>query len=221
LDGCFVEVISTNIPHSIVVDHPTRASVVLATNSEEEKIEWCKFLEEACTVTFDKKSPFQDMKERLSQKNSSKKPISLAESLGEVSISDELGLRSSNEIGIPSPKWFILKKNILFQCSQKTNEIAIDALELEDYALNVLPPKNGAYPFEVFHPTSSSWTLYASSSDIRENWMKLLNTSIELVRDFSDNLKADAIIRDQQKENGGKKKKKKRTPVKEDKEEKT
>jgi len=141
LDGCFVEVITTNLPYSIVIDHPKRSSVVLATNSEEEQKEWCKFIEEACTVTFDKKSPFQDMKERLSQKNSSKEPTSLTVSLDEVSISGELGIRSTNEIGIPAPKWFILKKNILFQCSQRTDLNAIDALELEDYALNSLPAK--------------------------------------------------------------------------------
>jgi len=219
LDGCFVEVITTNLPYSIVIDHPKRSSVVLATNSEEEQKEWCKFIEEACTVTFDKKSPFQDMKERLSQKNSSKEPTSLTVSLDEVSISGELGIRSTNEIGIPAPKWFILKKNILFQCSQRTDLNAIDALELEDYALNSLPAKNGAYPFELFHPTSSSWTLYASSSEIRDNWVKLLNQSIELVRDFSDNLKADAIIKDQKEKVGEKKKKKKRTELKENKEE--
>jgi len=61
--------------------------------------------------------------------------------------------------------------------------------------------------------------LYASSSEIRDNWVKLLNQSIELVRDFSDNLKADAIIKDQKEKVGEKKKKKKRTELKENKEE--
>jgi len=148
-------------PFAFSINHPQRKTVILATDTEQECTDWNLFLEAVSSGKIDDK-----------RKSISK--VSLTESLGDVQVSTYLAEPSGN--GLYLRRWFVLKDNVLFQMESKKDENAIGAAELEDYTLDII--NESKFHFELKHPTSASWKLYAKSKDEMDQWVKALSSAL-------------------------------------------
>lgn len=92
--------------------------------------------------------------------------------------------------------YFILKDNVLFLCKDKSDVWPYNAVELEDYEVKVIDQKKNI--FEISHPHSPCFILSAQTSNLMQSWVDALTKAVDLIRDFSDNLKADAMLAEAQ-----------------------
>jgi len=206
LHGCFIdpEFKNEGNPLAFAIEHEKRKTIFLAADNELDMNEWKKFITEAATINISeegKKTPFKAVE---GKKAADKAPCSLVESFGDCQMSSKLALDVGDLTGIFRGGFFILKENVVFHCNSQKDDSAVNAIELEDYAVNIL--NKDKYLFEVTHPNSTTWKLKAENTDIFDKWVDALKKAIAVIQDFSDNLKADAMIEEQKKKGGNKKK---------------
>jgi len=85
---------------------------------------------------------------------------------------------------------------VLFLCKDKSDVWPYNAVELEDYEVKVVDQKKNI--FEISHPHSPCFILSAQTFNLMQSWVDALTKAVDLIRDFSDNLKADAMLAEAQ-----------------------
>jgi len=191
--------------HALIFQKNHNQSYILHQYEIEE---WKKSIKQAASINISeegKKAPFKDVE---GKKVDNKAPCSLLESFDTTQASGKLAIDVGELTGIFRPSFFILKDNVLFRCGSQKDEFATDAIELEDYSVNVLNEEK--FFFELAHPTSPTWKLKAENKEQFSLWTKAIQKELAVIQDFSDNLKADAMI-EEQKLNSNRKKKKPET----------
>lgn len=144
---------------------------------------------------------FRDLSKRKEEAEANKpakkgkKDLPFVETLEKIQQQGVLLVRRRDN-GNWNRNYFILKDNVLYLTKDKSDVWPYNAIELEDYEVKTTDQKMNV--FEVSHPHSPSLTLSAENANLMETWISALNKAIELVRDFSDNLKADAMLAESQ-----------------------
>jgi hypothetical protein len=199
LDNCWVERINDL---EFTVRHKSRREVRLVADTKHQVDDWMETIEQACAIDISeegKKNPLKDLAKRKEealageQSKKGKKDPSFLSTLDNVKQHSFLIYRRRDN-GNWQKVYCILKDNIFFINSKDQNDSwPFNAVEVEDYEVKVV----STVPLAVFtlsHPHSPSFTLSAETEALMNDWVTALNGAIQLVRDFSDNLKADAML---------------------------